>query len=301
MTIEAALARESGQLETLTRINLRDMLDNFGLSGLRTGRGLLESLFWPPAERFARQVIHFDERVGAAGLRQASAEMLQPYIRALDVAGAGAIPPSGPVVFASNHPGMVDTLACFSSIPRDDLRAVSADRPFTRALPNIDRRLIHVSEQASERLLAVRQVVRHLRQGGAVLICPAGRIEPDPVCMPGAADALAGWSDSLGLFIRQEPRAAVVPTVVSGVILPSTLRSPLTRVRRTQRDRERVAATLQLLLQTLAPRRHGLRVRVEFGAPLAGADLAALGDAAAVARAVTGRVKEMIDRLHTYG
>jgi hypothetical protein len=295
MAIQATLGRESGQLESLTRINVQDMLDNFGMSSLRAGRGVVESLCWPPAERFARQMMRFDERVGQVGLRRASDETLRPYLRALEVSGAEGIPSSGPVIFASNHPGMVDTLATFASVPRDDLRAVSADRPFTRALPNVDRRLIHVSDKPGERLITVRQVARHLRQDGAVLICPAGRIEPDPACMPGAAASLADWSDSLGLFVRQEPRTTVIPVLLSGVILPSTLRSPVTRIRRAQRDRERVAATLQLLLQTLAPGRCSLRVRVDFGAPLSGSSLAALGDAAAIARAITGRVREMIE------
>ncbi len=294
--MQAILANTNDQLEKLTRINLQDMLDNFGLSRLQRGRQLIEQVFRSPAQKFARQVIAFDRRVGETGLQSASEELLFRYANRLDVIGAEYVPSSGPVVFASNHPGMVDTLACFSSIPRADLRAVAADRTFTHSLPNIDRHLIYVPNEPAERLTAVRQVARHLQGGGAVLICPAGRIEPDPACMPGAVDALADWSDSLGLFVRRAPDTAIVPVVVSGVIQASTLRSPLIRFRRNQKDRERVAATLQLLQHTLRPSARPLNVRIEFGPALPGRELIELGSAAAATKAITASVRQIIDR-----
>ncbi|HEX2738965.1 MAG TPA: hypothetical protein VHM69_00855, partial [Rubrobacter sp.] len=66
------------------------------------------------------------------------------------------------------------------------------------------------------------------------------------------------------LFARLTPGLAVVPVVVSGVISPSALRIPLTRLRRRRRDREWLAASLQMLVPAL----RNVDVWIEFGHPI---------------------------------
>ncbi len=285
------------QIEALTRINIADMLDNFGLSRVRHGRGVIEWLCWLPARLLARQAAEFDRRVGEVGLQTAACEWLRPMIGRLNVVGAGNVPASGGVIFAVNHPGLIDSLVCFCGVDRADLRIVSNDRPFIRALENVARRTFFVSEQANERLAVVRQVARFLQKGGAVYICPAGQIEPDPAVMPGAIESLANWSDSLGLFVRLAPQAVVVPTVVSGVIYPSSLHHPLTRLRRTQKDRERIAATIQAFWQSRGRIARYMNPRLEFGEPLSSADLIKLGDAAKITLGITTAVRSIIERV----
>ena len=117
---------------------------------------------------------------------------------------------------------------------------------------------------------------------------------PDPAVMPGAIESLASWSDSLGLFVRLAPQAVVIPTLVSGVIYEPSLHHPLTRLRRTSKDRERIAATLQAFWQTRGRITRHMVPRLEFGQPLRAADLIALGDAAAITRAVTAAERSLI-------
>jgi hypothetical protein len=62
--------------------------------------------------------------------------------------------------------------------------------------------------------------------------------------------------------------------VVSGVISPSALRNPLIHLRRRRRDREWLAATLQVLVPAL----RNVDARVEFGSPIH-AESGAVGDA----------------------
>lgn len=286
----------SNQIETLTRINVADMLDNFGLSGLRYGRGLIERLCRPPARAMAQQAARFDREVGEAGLQAAAHTWLLSWVNHLDIVGGDHVPAHGGVIVAVNHPGMTDTLVCFSSIARPDLRIISSDRPFVRALDQVSRRLFFVPDQPDERLSMVRQVSRFVQQGGAVMIFPSGRIEPDPAVMPGARESLATWSESLGLFARLAPQAVVVPAVVSGVVYGPAVRHPLTHLRRSARDRERVAATLQVVWQTMGRTARTMRVRIEFGAPLPAADLIPLGDAGRITRAVTAAVGTLLDR-----
>jgi 1-acyl-sn-glycerol-3-phosphate acyltransferase len=289
-------------VETLTRINLDDMLDNLGLGKLRLGRGILEQLCRAPARHLAEQALSFDRCVGEIGLQAAARQWLLPYIYRLDVAGAQHVPASGGLILAANHPGMTDTLAIFSSVRRSDLRFVSADRPFIRALEHIAQRAFFVADRSEERLAVVRQVARCLQQGGAVLICPAGQIEPDPGVMPGAVEALQTWSESLGLFVRLAPQAVVVPTVVSGVIYGPALHHPLTHLRRAPKDRERIAATLQAYWQSRGRITRHMNVRVEFGKPLAANELlrTSARDAArdaAITQAITNAVRVLLEDL----
>ena len=108
-----------------------------------------------------------------------------------------------------------------------------------------------------------------------MLSFPGGMIEPDPAVLPGAVESLGRWSSSADLFARLAPDLAVVPVVVSGVISVRALRIPLIRLRRRRRDREWLAATLQMLIPTL----RNVNVRVEFGSPIYAGEGSGIGKA----------------------
>ena len=259
---------EATQLDTLTRINVKDFLDAWGLGQVKRGRKLLESLSAPPARRFARQVAAYDQHVGEQGLQAGAAWMIQRFTQRLEIIGQEHVPASGPALILGNHPGLSDTVALFASVPRSDLRIIAGDRPFLRALPHISRRLIFVPDQAEGRMAVVREATRHLRRGGAILTLPAGRIEPDPAALPGAVESLQAWSESIALFARLVSQARIVPVIVAGVLTRAALNNPLTRLRQTCKDREWLAATLQILLQPYLRAYRPVCVRVIFGEPL---------------------------------
>ena len=252
------------RIEVLTRVCVDEMMEAFGLGGLNRGRRPLELLSRVPAKRLARQVATYDEIVGESGLAEGGAWALERMARRVVIEGRGNVPPEGPLLLVANHPGLADSIALFATVPRRDLRVVAAERPFLRALPNTSRYLLSVSETSPGRLGVVRTAVRHLRGGGAVLTFPGGEIEPDPAVLPGATEALGRWSGSLDLFARLVPDLTVVPAVVSGVLSPIALHNPLTFVRRRPRDREWLAATLQMLTPVL----RNVTTRVAFGRPV---------------------------------
>ena len=259
--IREPVLERSERIEVLTRVCVDELLDAFGLGGLSRGRRPLELLSRIPAKRLARQVATYDEIVGETGLAEGGAWALERMVRRAEVEGRENVPPEGPLLLVANHPGLADALALFATVPRPDLRVVAAERPFLKALPNTSRYLISVAETSPERLGVVRTAVRHLRNGGAVLTFPGGKIEPDPAVLPGAAEALGRWSESLDLFARLVPGLTVVPAVVSGVLSPTALRNPLIFLRRRPRDREWLAATLQMLTPAL----RNVTTRVAFG------------------------------------
>jgi len=251
-----------------------DLISAFGLGGVGHGHTMLESLSRIPARRLARQILTYDTVVGESGLGTGGAWAVKRLSRNAKIEGQENVPSGGPLLLVSNHPGLADTVALFATTPRDDLRVIAADRPFLGALPNTSRHLLSVAETSAGRSGVARAAARHLRGGGAVLTFPGGRIEPDPAVFPGAVRALDDWSSSADLFARLTPGLAVVPVVVSGVISPSALRNPLIHLRRRRRDREWLAATLQVLVPAL----RNVDARVKFGRPIH-AEPGAVGDA----------------------
>lgn len=276
------------RVETLTRVCTDDLLAAFGLGGLRgPPRTILEAAFRPPARWLAGQVATYDEIVGRSGLAAGGAWALQRMARRVVVEGIENIPREGPLLVVSNHPGLADAVALFTVLTRPELRVVAAGRNFLSELPNTARALIPVSDGPNERVAAVRIAARHLKRGGVVLTFPAGRIEPDPAVLPGAAQALEAWSESVDLFARLVPGLTIVPAVVSGVLSRAALRNPLVYVRRSQRDREWLAATLQMLVPVL----RNVTTRVQFGEPIRAER------SEQVSRVVVHRTRRMIEAL----
>lgn len=114
---------------------------------------------------------------------------------------------------------------------------------------------------------AVRQITSHLRTGGSALTFPAGKIEPDPDVHTGAVNALKDWMHSSGIFMRFVPDLQIVPVLVSGVIWKRAARHWLTRFKRSREDREKLAASLQLLAMVVRDARP-TKVHVSFGEPI---------------------------------
>lgn len=177
------------------------------------------------------------------------------------------MPADGPLLAVANHPGTVDTLVVWRALAvRPDLLVIALDRPFLRAVPNIAGHLLYVADDGHQRSRLVREAMRHLHDGGALLVFPAGETEPDPAVRPEAAlAALADWSRSPELFARLVPGLPVLPMAVSGVLADWALRHPVARLRRSTEGRELAAATLQVVRGD-----RSVRPRVVVGEPLRG-------------------------------
>jgi 1-acyl-sn-glycerol-3-phosphate acyltransferase len=240
--------------------NALDMTKAFKLDLLHR---VIEPVFLGAARRITETVFHYDHLVGSKGLAASSAWLVAQFTDSVQV--VGDLPPAeGPLLIVSNHPGLVDAMAIFAQVQRDDLRILAAERPVLRLLPNIMPYLIFVPDSPQHRLPAVRTAAAHLRAGGALLNFPGGQIEPDPALHADAADILHRWSDSIDLLARLVPELTILPVAVSGVISQHALRHPLTRFYRTDKQREWVAATLQVMLT----RYRDVHVTVRFGQPI---------------------------------
>jgi len=259
------------QLDLLTQINLDDLVASFGWQNRPLLARLLRRLFLRPGQIFAHQMSDFDAALAVRGLVEASRFTIKHYVRDLRVFGADRIPASA-FLALSNHPGMADTLSLFTALNRPDLHVLALGRPFLDAMPNMSKQLFYLRDESASRVAFVRQVRAHLRNGGAALTFPAGRIEPDPNVHPGAVASLQTWTDSAGVFIRLAPETAILPVLVRGVVWKKAAFHWLTKIKKTRGEKEKLAAALQLLGYVILKVKP-VTVRVQIGRPIYASEL----------------------------
>ena len=259
---------------------LRDYLVEDVLGMLRASRQtpwgrLLGAWLKQPAGQLAALAIEFESRVQTMGLPEACRALLPRFITSSYVSLPAEIPSSGPLLIAANHPGLVDGVLIAARVARRDLKIVVSNLDIFSRLEGIRRHIILTSKETHERLIVVREAIRHLQQGGALLIFPGGMLEPDPALFPGLQHALRRWSASLNIILRRAPETKVTIAIVSGVISPAFLRNPLSRFQRSAIDRQKAAQVLQAVRQLISDRTPDITPRIHFSAPTAVSELCA--------------------------
>ncbi len=212
-------------------------------------RFLLTPIFWPVAHKFARLLYQFDGQIAENGIQKAASWILDHFVDSTRTSGVSHIPPAGPLLIAGNHPGAYDIFAQVSSLPRTDIRVIVSDEKLYRTLPHLHPYLIYVTHDPHNRMAAVRLMLEHLRQGGAMIIFPTGRVDPDPAFLPGALEELDRWSSSLEILLRKVPETCLVVAVTSGVLSPKILNHPITHIPREPWQQRKLAEFIQVMLQ----------------------------------------------------
>ena len=279
-------------LETLTKINLDDLVTSFDWQDRPFLSKFLRALFRKPAKTFAEFMVEFDNAIGTQGLTEASRLTQKHFVRDMRVFGLDRLPDSA-FLALSNHPGMSDTLSAFCALNRPDLKIIALDRPFLNALPNMSKHLFYLKDDAVSRISLVRQVTSHLRNGHAVLTFPAGHIEPDPDIYSGAVDSLKAWTDSAGVFIRLAPETAIVPILVRSVVWEKAARHILLGIKKTKEEREKLATALQILAH-VGFKKNDVHVRLQIGRPIYAKGLGTT-ETAAIHQAVIAEMKYLIE------
>lgn len=284
----------TSNLEALTKINLDDLVDSFGWQDSPLLARLLRFLFRKPAQTFARHIVEYDNTVGAHGIVEGGWNLSRRYVKDLRIINADRIPDSA-FLALSNHPGMTDTIALFAALNRKDLRIIALDRPFLNSLPHTTAQLFYVYDDPAKRMTLVRQVSAHLKKGGAILTFPAGHIEPDPDVYPGAVESLKEWTDSVGVFIRMAPDAAILPVLVRGVVAKKYANHWLLKIKKTKEEREKLATALQLLGMVIFNEKP-VTVTIQIGNPIYAKDLGTT-ETDAIHQAALAEMKSLIENL----
>jgi len=226
-------------------------------------------VFTPIVRSFTRQAAAFDEVVARHGFRQSAQEWLNNWIPGLQTIGREHLPTQGSLLIAANHPGTIDGLAIASVVPRQDLRIVTAANPFFRALPNTRKYFIYSTRDIHVRMATIRNALHHLQSGGALLILPSGKLDPDPLHFREAArQALSRWSASLNLILSKAPQANLVLAINTGFVAAEYLRNPFVRLQPNDERRQKLAEFFQVIHQVFFNRRISSQPGIVFGEPI---------------------------------
>jgi len=226
-------------------------------------------LIFGRAVRIAAEIgIRLDYAVEEGGIPGGARWLLPRFVKSYGARGVENIPSHGPLVIASNHPASIDSILISALITRPDYKVIIGDIPFFEHLPHVKENAIFAPDLriTSGRMQVIREAIRHLKSGGALLIFPRGSIEADPAYMPDPDGEFHLWSRSLEIFLQRVPNLQVLVTIASGVISPTAMRHPITWFRKARPDRQRLAFLYQLIRQFLSGKQlFDLCPRVTFG------------------------------------
>jgi 1-acyl-sn-glycerol-3-phosphate acyltransferase len=263
------------EIHTLTETLIFEFTKALALPQTERAKSIIRFFFGKAARAAAEVGIGLDQAVAQGGVCAGARWILPRFVKSYEARGVENIPPAGPLVIASNHPAFVDSVVISAYIQRPDYKAIVGNIPFFQHLPHLSRHAIYAPEKSNTfgRMQAIRDSIRHLQMGGALLIFPRGGIEPDPEFMPEPDGEFDHWSRSLEIFMQRVPDLQILVTIASGVISRSAIRHPITWLRRARPDRQRLAFMFQFVRQLLSDRQiFDLVPRVTFGEILSGKD-----------------------------
>ncbi len=255
----------TADIRTLTRLINNEVIEAMGLRTDGWAAEGLQPILSRATRRFSEIFAEADRIMADRGLVAAARWLLLNLVKGFQARGVEHVPCDGPLVIASNHPGTVDSVTLIASAGREDLKVIASAVPFLQSLVHVSEHLIFLPRQGLQaRMVVVREAIRHLGEGGALLLFARGGIDPDPAFMSDCQEELTHWSRSLEIFLHSVPSTRIVTSVVSHVIEPAYMHHPLTWLKRARPDRQRLAMMIQIIQQMLG-RQLDIVPRVSFG------------------------------------
>jgi len=282
-------------IAALGKLIIGDLVRAVGLPKTKPFLRLFWFLFRRPASRFVTIGLKFDRLVDEVGFPKASDWALSHWCSRVTARNTQVIPAEGPLLIVCNHPGTYDALIIFSQLGRRDIRWISTEIPFLDNLPHTRNHVIFASRSnALKRMSAMHRAIRHLQAGGALLYIGSGQIDPDPAVYPDAAENIEEWLNGIGFFFRHVPGLRLMPTIVSGVVSPKWARSVITRLRRKDVDKRRLAEFGQVIKQMLFPGKLMFTPYVSFAQPVTVETLRSESSQENILPAVIARTKALL-------
>jgi hypothetical protein len=283
----------------MEQVNFAVVSEIMGVLTLRDkpwARPLIKTIFRVPAQRLAKKLVWLDGNVAAYGWSAAMGLFMGDFVADYQVMGVENIPAEGPLLAISNHPGAYDMPILSKVMGRDDLKVISSDISIVRLLPNVRKHFIFMYKDAHQSMVTVRSALRHLKDGGSLLIFPRGEVEPDQIVSPGALPDFERWSLSIELFLRKAPQTRVLPVFAKGVLSPHWIKHPILQIWRKPARRQKVAEILQVAQQLTGDKKFSLTPSLKFSSLLTVDALGSLSaPEGALLRAMIQKVRQMAE------
>ena len=268
------MTENSPTIEQLSDSLIDEIVGAVALPKTRFTHWLGWHLFRKITNSFAHIAAPFDQIVGSEGLPKASEFCLSFFCSEVRAEGIDNIPLTGPLLLATNHPGAYDGLTIFSQMPRKDIMWISTEIPLFRLLPNLQEHILFASrEDSRNRMVVLRNAIKHLQNGGVLVYFAAGHRDPDPDVYHGATKAIDTWMDVFDMFYKYVDDLQVQPVVVSGVVSKHWAGHWFPNIRRKQIDQQRLAEFGQVISQLLHPKKILFSPSISFGKPYTKVDL----------------------------
>jgi len=293
---------QPANVSTLTKEITIEILNAFNLPNGEFWQKTIGTLFRRPARRFCEIFAQFDQDCARFDLPEAAKRLLPAFVESSKAVGVENIPKTGPLLIASNHPGIADGVSIIANTQRSDLKVVVGGMPFLQKLPVARNFTIYTHRtNNSIRANVVRESIRHLKQGGTLLIFPSGQIDPDPAVLPGAREALENWSKSIAIMLRQVPETQFISAITSGVLHEKFTRSPLTFLKKDGVGKRRIMEFIQVMRQMVFEEKLGLVPLITFDNAFTLHDLGLRGrkDAEQILQAIVQRAKSLLEQHKT--
>lgn len=245
-----------------------EILGVMGSAKKAWAHALIAPLFRIPCRELAEMLVRLDQDILRCGWSAGIGSFLAHFVKDVYVSGADYVPKEGPLLVASNHPAAYDVLILSKILGRDDLRIISSNISVVSCLPAIAPHFIFIGDDPFGCITTVRSAVRHLLNGGSLLIFPRGDVEADPAVSPEALDSLRHWSNSLDLFLRNAPQTQTIVSIVSGVLSGSWFHSPVVRLWTEPARRQKVAEIFQVVQHLIRPGSLSIYPSATFSPPL---------------------------------
>jgi hypothetical protein len=258
----------TAEIQRLSDTLIYEIINAAGLPKTRGLYRLFRPLFHKPTQRMASIGVELDQRIAEQDVAQATGWALTNWCSRVGAEGRAAVPQSGPLLLVANHAGAYDTFVICSQLGRPDFKVISSDIQFFKYLPNVAEHAIFLTGRTQDRMAAARAGIRHLQNGGALLVYGTGLIDPDPAVYPNAEKHIERWSSSVDLFLRTVPATRLLVTIVSGVVSQRWARHPVTWLRSIDWQKRRIAEFGQVITQLFAPGKMMLTPNVSFAPPV---------------------------------
>lgn len=199
---------------------------------LQTCFAYCASLF--PSIGISLRLLRFDSLIAEASLPAAADWLLREYYRGYEIHNShicktiqsvpGAAPPypteaeinnCKASLIIANHTGLADALALLTWWGRDDIWIVTRERRLFQSLPALSAKTLSVGTTPGERKELLLRLNLILKNGGHVLLFPAGQIEADPWFQKTKAEKNSGgeqqdlvkpWSALIGYLVEESRR-----------------------------------------------------------------------------------------------